>query len=521
VKRVVLLVSLLAAVAAARVIVVPDSAATIGAGLTAAYSGDTVLVMPGTYLENLTWPSRDGISLLSSAGPESTTVDGQYAGTCLAMSSGSLTRATLVRGFTFADGYSAGGGAAGISCAGSASIVGNRVTRCNGVGIYLSSYSGSFAPLIEGNEVDGCFKEIENYNYGCGMYIEAATGARPEIVGNYIHHDTLRNSARNYGGGIYCDADALIYQNVIEANVLMSDTGSACRAYGAGIFVDMSRKPVIFSNLIKDNKCATDAWKYGAGIRTDLYAQPYIIGNTIVGNVCAGPHMWSEGGGIYNDIGCTTYVRNNIIASNQATTGPGIYNESGSGGVINSSHNDYYNNALYGCSYGPGDITQNPLFTSGPGGNYYLSQVAAGQTQNSPCLDAGDTLGMTVPLNLDSLFRTWTTRTDSIIDMDMLDVGFHYPGGIMLGVEEGRQLTANSRQLPTVVRGVLFLPRLGTRSELPERNSVMSRAVLLDAAGRRVLSLNPGANDVSRLAPGVYFVGEAQAQAAAKVIVQR
>jgi len=29
---------------------------------------------------------------------------------------------------------------------------------------------------------------------------------------------------------------------------------------------------------------------------------------------------------------------------------------------------------------------------------------------------------------------------------------------------------------------------------------------LLDAAGRRVLSLKPGRNDVSRLTPGVYFV---------------
>jgi hypothetical protein len=351
-RKTMLFLSCFAVVAVGRVIVVPDSAATIGAGLGMAYSGDTVLVKPGTYPEHIVWPSIDGIKLYSVAGPDSTVVDGEYAGTCLVIAGGSLSRATEVRGFRFANGYNASGGAAGISCAGNATIAGNRVTRCNGVGIYLDNYSTSFSPLVMGNEIDGCFKEIENYNYGCGLYVSAGTGARPEICYNYIHHDTLRNSARNYGGGIFCDAEALIYQNRIEANVLFSDTGSNCRAYGAGIYVDMSRRPVIFNNLITGNRCATDAWKYGAGIRMNLYAKPVIVGNTITGNVSAGPHMWSNGGGIYNDIGCTTSVKNNIVANNQATSGSGIYNESGSGGVINSSHNDYYNNALYGARWG-------------------------------------------------------------------------------------------------------------------------------------------------------------------------
>jgi hypothetical protein len=78
---------------------------------------------------------------------------------------------------------------------------------------------------------------------------------------------------------------------------------------------------------------------------------------------------------------------------------------------------------------------------------------------------------------------------------------------------------------PTVVRDVLVLNELGTRSKLPERNSVMSRAVLLDAAGRKVATLHEGANDVGALAPGVYFVRE-EPQAAshklfAKVVVTR
>ena len=69
-----------------------------------------------------------------------------------------------------------------------------------------------------------------------------------------------------------------------------------------------------------------------------------------------------------------------------------------------------------------------------------------------------------------------------------------------LGVADSPQLKASSpKQLPTVVRGVFSLP--GASSHKPQ-----STSWLLDATGRRVLRLRPGPNDVSRLAPGVYFV---------------
>jgi hypothetical protein len=64
----------------------------------------------------------------------------------------------------------------------------------------------------------------------------------------------------------------------------------------------------------------------------------------------------------------------------------------------------------------------------------------------------------------------------------------------------------------TVVRGVLFLPRDMTESPGNSDRVPRPRAVLLDAAGRKVLDLRPVANDVSRLAPGVYFVHEKDAR---------
>jgi hypothetical protein len=49
---------------------------------------------------------------------------------------------------------------------------------------------------------------------------------------------------------------------------------------------------------------------------------------------------------------------------------------------------------------------------------------------------------------------------------------------------------------PTVVRGLLRLPV----------SPFTIHTSLFDMTGRQVMALHPGANDVSRLAPGVYCV---------------
>jgi len=86
------------------------------------------------------------------------------------------------------------------------------------------------------------------------------------------------------------------------------------------------------------------------------------------------------------------------------------------------------------------------------------------------------------------------------------------------GVEESpRPQAASFKPAATVVRSVLFL----SEAVSGERSAVCAQ--LLDISGRKVLDLKPGANDVSRLRAGVYFVREAQAQAQAvrKIILTR
>jgi hypothetical protein len=71
---------------------------------------------------------------------------------------------------------------------------------------------------------------------------------------------------------------------------------------------------------------------------------------------------------------------------------------------------------------------------------------------------------------------------------------------------DGRQ----ARKGASVVRGVLFLPANG--------EGRVAKGELLNASGRKVLDLHPGANDVRALALGVYFVRETQAQAQAQAV---
>jgi serine protease len=177
--------------AEAATIRVPADAATIQQAIDAAAAGDTVLVSPGTYVENITFRGQ-AITVASEQGPAVTIIDGNRAGSVVTFASGE-NRTAVLAGFTIRNGANSFSGG-GLRIQNSApSIIGNWIVNngaCSGAGIY--SYSSS--PLTKGNTIS------RNYVYACsgasglGVYIGGDSAA--ELVENVITENSGAGSGQ-------------------------------------------------------------------------------------------------------------------------------------------------------------------------------------------------------------------------------------------------------------------------------------------------------------------------------------
>jgi YVTN family beta-propeller protein len=113
--------------------------------------------------------------------------------------------------------------------------------------------------------------------------------------------------------------------------------------------------------------------------------------------------------------------------------------------------------------------------------------------------DTFDTVITQVPYGIDAVSFAYNPGANRVYVADNLGSIDIIGDSGSTGVRENRGV---SKVEPgaTIVRGVLKMPL--TANRLPHT------AGLLNIDGRKVLDLKPGANDVSRLAPGVYFVSE-------------
>jgi hypothetical protein len=305
----------LTATAAADTLEVPGQFSTIQAALTAASDGDTVLVAPGTYLENdLTFDGKE-IYLTSSDGADQTVIDGGGARPVFYLVDCEGAGA-VVDGFTIENGHGVatfeGGGFTilGSSCPpGSTTMptIRNNIIRDN-------TTDGSGAAIKIGSDADVLVEDntISNNhsaNYGGGLQIGpgSATIRRNTITGNAAALD---------GGGIKITADAvvMIEDNVIADNtadekgggvaVFAADvtildnevTGNTTVRLGAGLMLegDVGHPTKTFEvrrNLIEDNTVTGSESTRGRGgaIHTfmdDTGSTLLIVDNTIVGNYC-------------------------------------------------------------------------------------------------------------------------------------------------------------------------------------------------------------------------------------------
>jgi len=359
----------------ATIINVPGDYPTIQGALAVAAQGDTVLVQPGTYVENILWPPVNDIKLLSAGDSSNTIIDGHDAHIVIAiLVPVDIDTTTVISGF----GITNGGGRYAHGICGEPTSPDNwisptirkcAITRNRGRGIWV--YGGT--PVIEDcaiteNEGGGILlatnwttpirNSVITGNYaeeaggGIMLYAGCVTIENCIISGNvtdlqgggiwicFASNTSIErcliigNHAEGQGGGIYylCESH-LIKDCTISAN----SSGSG----GGGIFCDFAAHPTLIRVLVEGNSAS----HFGGGICALFDSYLSIQHCTIVRN-----HADVEGDGVYvRGFSPSTISRSNIYSN-----GMGVYN-------LDATQELYCPNNWWGDATGPYNLVYNPL----------------------------------------------------------------------------------------------------------------------------------------------------------------
>ncbi|HOY85576.1 MAG TPA: hypothetical protein PLQ80_09815 [Candidatus Syntrophosphaera sp.] len=175
----------------------------IQAALDASAQGDTVLVYPGRYFENVVIQTN-GISLISlealtnnPAYIDSTIVDGMVLSPCIRVIQ-SRTE-IYIRGFSFTNGLNIGAGGGMLFSSGSVAYVtnckvhGNTASSGGGINVIGASVSLSGVMIYNNYSV----------NLGGGLYCTSVTGFAYSIVFNPVNRCSIYNNRSGSGQDIY------------------------------------------------------------------------------------------------------------------------------------------------------------------------------------------------------------------------------------------------------------------------------------------------------------------------------
>jgi nitrous oxidase accessory protein NosD len=358
--------------ASAQVVIrVPGDNPTIQSAIDGASAGDTVLVAPGTYVENINFRGK-AITVVSEQGPEVTIIDGNFAGPVVTFTSGE-GRGSVLRGFTLQRGDATGqvleGG--GVRIDGSsptieANIITNNRACDSGGGIDVDFSSA----LIEGNVISN------NSQSGCsggvgGGGVSVGGEGQAQIIDNVIVGNSWASSA---GGGmtLFAAGTPTISGNVIRANSAYNS--------GGGMWIVNHSDALIVQNQIVGNQAAQGGgiyWTVPSG-----YRGPLLVNNTIAGNQ-------GQGSGIFaNGFDAQAQLFNNIVVG--ASGQPAIYCEQfydPSPPILRSNNVFSPGGTGYGGTCGDptgtnGNISADPLFVDTTTNDYHLGA-------GSPSIDAG------------------------------------------------------------------------------------------------------------------------------------
>ncbi|MCL6583856.1 MAG: right-handed parallel beta-helix repeat-containing protein [bacterium] len=275
-----------------------------------ALPGDTVIVYPGRWRENLILAGKN-LSILSQSGPSSTIIDGAQAGSAVALIN--VGPESRIEGFSIQNGLTPRCGG-GIYCLNSSAIISSCRVIQNAA---AESGGGISCEYNSSPTITNCLISANSALSGGGIFFERS---RPTLIDCQITKNSATGSFLyesgeedfHGGGGLFCyNSAALISRCTISDNAAPCGGGISC-------FGSMCYQPKIIDCTISHNLAS----HRGGGIYYQCDALE-ISNSTIAGNSA------DCGGGIYCTwpiTGFTTHwtIVNCVLALNSARLGAGI-----------------------------------------------------------------------------------------------------------------------------------------------------------------------------------------------------
>jgi len=414
---------------------------TIQSAINAANNGDTVLVYPGTYYENIDFKGK-AITVTSTSGPSggaaNTIIDGMATPGLATVSfhTGEL-RSSIISNFTIQNGGNTTfastvyGGGVFVELA-APTILNNVIANNTDSGVFIEAGDA----LVQGNTISNTIpSQTTSYSPfpGNGIVLFGATTvggyANSTVIGNTIENNT---KGSDFGGAIWIWGanGAVIQNNVIRNNV---SSQGAVQMYNT--------ENIIFSqNLVYNNSVSGDV-AAGSGAGGLYFLVPnggplygIIAGNTIVNNTTSR----SIGGGsqVYIDGWISKYsFVNNILygtGSFPALICGGVYAKNSAPMLV--ENNDVFNPSgpAYdsSCANGAGsagNISVDPLFNNPANNDFHLKS-------GSPAIDVGNNQALTMltPYGVNSstdLDGNQRVQNVTGTPCAIIDIGaYEYPG---------------------------------------------------------------------------------------------